>query len=130
MNPQLNQALARSRQQDLRDAAARRRLAAESTVTGIDAIVIRTATASDRPALERLAELDSSESLAGEALIAERAGGAVAALSLAEGRVIADPFVATAQIVQLLRVRAQQLDPGRGSARALGRLALRRVRSA
>lgn len=73
------------------------------------AVVIRLATAGDRPALVRLAELDSQQPPSGPALIGEVAGRAVAAVSLADGRVIADPFVLTGNVVDLLRMRAAQL---------------------
>jgi len=73
-------------------------------------IVIRIAIAGDRGSLERLAELDSTEALIGAALIGESGGRAVAALSLNDGKVIADPFVASTEILELLRVRADQLN--------------------
>jgi hypothetical protein len=72
--------------------------------------VIRQATPEDEPALRRLAELDSQRPLSGPALIAEIDGGAAAALSLNDGRVIADPFERTTVLRQLLRIRAGALD--------------------
>jgi len=42
-------------------------------------------------------------------LIGERAGQPIAALSLADGAIVADPFVASADVVALLRLRARQL---------------------
>ena len=38
----------------------------------------------------------------------------MAALSLADGRVIADPFTSTGELVELLRLRARQMDFGDG----------------
>ena len=70
---------------------------------------------SDRAALEYLADLDSSDPLAGEVLGAELDGALVAAISLDTGKVIADPFTRTDQIRSLLRLRASQL---RGKPRA------------
>jgi hypothetical protein len=58
--------------------------------------VVREATPADEPTLRRLAELDSQRPLSGPALIGERGGVAAAALSAGEGRVVADPFQATA----------------------------------
>jgi hypothetical protein len=83
------------------------RLGGDGAIWG--SVVIRLATAGDRPALERLAELDSAERPRGMALIAEIHERPVAALALADGRAIADPFVATGDIIELLRVRAGQL---------------------
>ena len=75
------------------------------------AIVIRPATDSDhdKRALSRLAALDSRRRLRGPALIAEVDGVARAALDLSDGSVAADPFVPTAELVELLRVRAGSL---------------------
>jgi hypothetical protein len=67
--------------------------------------LIRRATEADMPALHRLAELDSQRPLSGPALVAELGGEPAAAISLADGRVIADPFQQTAVLRQLLRMR-------------------------
>ena len=72
--------------------------------------VIRQATAEDQRSLHQLAELDSQRPLSGPALIGEIGGVPAAALSLNEGRVIADPFQHTALLSQLLRMRAGALD--------------------
>ena len=74
-------------------------------------VQIRLAVAADRPALERLAELDCAPSLRGHVLLAELRGQAVAALGLEAGEITADPFVPTADLVELLRLRAHQLSP-------------------
>jgi hypothetical protein len=76
------------------------------------------ATAGDRSSLERLAELDSTDTPTGGTLIAELRERAVAALSLNDGKAIADPFVATGDIVALLRLRAVQLNPQRRKSRS------------
>ena len=75
----------------------------------MDSLVIRTATASDAEALQRLAALDSQSLVAGPHLLAELDGHAVAALSRTDGSVVADPFSRTDTIVALLRRRAEQL---------------------
>jgi hypothetical protein len=72
--------------------------------------VIRPATPEDERALRQLAELDSQRPLSGPALIAEIDGAPAAALSLTEGRVLADPFRRTAVLGQLLRMRAGALE--------------------
>jgi hypothetical protein len=79
-----------------------------------DPIVLRPATASDAGALERLAALDSSPVPAGDLLVAEVAGELRAALRIDDAVVIADPFVRTAGLVDLLAARAAHL---RGSDR-------------
>lgn len=65
----------------------------------------------DRTELTRLAELDSALPLTGTALIAQLDEQLVAAVSLANGREVANPFVPTSEILELLRVRARQLKP-------------------
>jgi hypothetical protein len=71
---------------------------------------IRFADDDDAHTLRRLAELDSSTVLAGRVLIAEHDGVAVAALSIDEGRAIADPFRHTGVALTLLRMRANALE--------------------
>ena len=73
---------------------------------------IRYATAADTAALNRLAALDSSVVPAAPQVVAIEDDALVAALSTRDGAVIADPFTRTADIVELLRRRARQLDNG------------------
>jgi hypothetical protein len=72
-------------------------------------ITVRHAVASDRSALDRLAALDSATSPRGPALVAEADARMLAVLPLGSGRPIADPFEPTAEVVALLRLRAEQL---------------------
>jgi hypothetical protein len=74
-----------------------------------DAYTIRYATVGDVPALRRLVELDGPRLFCGPALIAESGGAPVAAVSLADGRVIADPSLPTTVARQLLRMRRDAL---------------------
>ncbi len=74
------------------------------------ALVVRTLDAGDRRAVARLAELDSSDLPAGPLLGASSGGKLIAALSLDDGAVIADPFSETNAAVELLRLRAAQLS--------------------
>jgi hypothetical protein len=67
--------------------------------------VIRHATLSDRDAIHRIARLDTQRPLSGQVLIGEIGGVAAAAISLEDGRVVADPFMRTANLTPLLRVR-------------------------
>jgi hypothetical protein len=81
-------------------------------------VTVRFAVAGDAPELTRIAELDSAPRPADPLLVGERAGQPIAALSLADGTVVANPFVASADVVALLRLRARQL---RGEPRRRGR---------
>jgi hypothetical protein len=67
---------------------------------------IRPATPADADALARLAQLDSQAPLTGRVLLGELGGSLAAAISLADGRVIADPFRRTAQVAVQLRIQA------------------------
>jgi hypothetical protein len=74
-----------------------------------NAYTIRLATDGDAHTLRRLAELDTRRALSGRILIAEDDGVAVAALSIDEGRTIADPFRRTDTPLAVLRMRANGL---------------------
>lgn len=74
-------------------------------------VTLRFAFPDDAAALGRLALLDSSMPPALPVLLAEVDGELQAALSLADGRVVADPFVPTMALVELLHARARQLEP-------------------
>jgi hypothetical protein len=58
---------------------------------------------------ESLAELDSQRPVTGPALVGEIDGRPAAAISLRDGRVVADPFQHTAALVAQLRMRARAL---------------------
>jgi hypothetical protein len=90
-------------------------------------IVIRPDRPGDRRALARLAGLDSASVPRSPLLLAEMGGELRAALSLADGAAIADPFHRTASLVSLLTVRAEQL---RGERVAAGGLLARLRRAA
>jgi hypothetical protein len=60
--------------------------------------------------LTRLAHVDSQRPLGADVLIGEIDGKAAAAISLTDGRVIADPFQRTSQVTQLLRLRATSIN--------------------
>jgi len=80
-------------------------------IATVHTISIRVATPDDDVLLARLAQLDSAEVPRRPLLIAERDGVAQAALSLADGSSIADPFARTAELISLLRMRAARLTP-------------------
>jgi hypothetical protein len=124
MTTTLSQPLAKAHTEELIRDARDRRLALRAPFEPLwSPLVIRLATAGDQRALERLAELDSRPTPGGTTLIAELRGSPVAAVSLEDGDQIADPFVPTGDITELLRLRAQQLSrsarPWRWSARRL-----------
>jgi hypothetical protein len=72
--------------------------------TGGGNLVIRRGRPSDAAELRTLAELDSARPLTGDTIVAVLDGSAVAAVSLHDGRVVADPFQPTADIVHMLRM--------------------------
>ena len=96
---------------------------------GESTLVIRVATRYDDAELRTLAALDSARPLAGSVIVAESDGRIDAALSLEDGRAIADPFRPTAGLVDVLRARAVRLHGERGAApaglRRLGLIAAR-----
>ena len=94
-------------------------------------IVIRLARHSDATTLHRLAALDSRLPLAGPAMLAEIDGTVRAALDLSDGSVAADPFVRTAEVVEMLRLRARRLQGEHSNSTLRDRvLRLRRPRGA
>ena len=79
-------------------------------------ILIRLATHADARTLNDLAALDSRPGFAGPAMLAEIDGTVRAALDLSDGSVAADPFVRTAELVELLRMRARRVQGDRPTA--------------
>jgi hypothetical protein len=77
--------------------------------TGGATVLIRRAAACDDPAIARLAALDERELPHGQWLVAEVEGRPVAAVEVRSGTTIADPFVPTSAVVELLGLRAQQV---------------------
>ena len=75
----------------------------------VSPLTIRPARNEDSRRLHDLASLDSARPLDGEVLLAETASGPVAAIELATGRSVADPFRRSAGTVGLLRARRGQL---------------------
>jgi len=94
-------------------------------------VVIRTARGSDGPALADLAELDSAPGLTRPVLVAELDGRIVAARAPG-GAAVADPFVATAGLLELLELHARRTaePPRHRPARRRRWLHIPRVRAA
>lgn len=86
-------------------------------------LVLRRAVAQDSATLVRLAQLDGAPRPSSAMLVAERDDEIVAAVPFDGGRAIADPFLPTAELVELLRARVQLLaaaaPSGRGQHRRL-----------
>jgi hypothetical protein len=85
-------------------------VALRRAVTGRDRIVIRRAVSGDDRALGRLEELADRPVPSEPLLLAEADGALIAAVSTRTGAIVRDPFVASDDVVALLRLRASQLD--------------------
>jgi hypothetical protein len=119
MHPQLNLALSNLRHQELLDAAARdrsgmrrlrRRRREGAPAIRWQGLTLRLATSADGSALARLADLEQTAQPAEPVLLGEVMQRTVAALSLSDGRVVADPFTPTAELIELMRLRARQIS--------------------
>jgi hypothetical protein len=86
-------------------------------------LTIRSATAADHVALDRLAQLDSRPVPSAPQLVAEANGHLIAAISARDGAAVADPFVRSGDAVVLLRRRATQLRDDRRPRRRAARFA-------
>jgi hypothetical protein len=116
----LNSAVASEHRADLLRTAAHGHLASLAAASGPKdepQVTLRLADASDASAVHRLEALDESAPLAGRILLAVRDDEVVAALSLTDGQVAANPFVPTADAVALLRLRAAHLGQPEGRVR-------------
>src|SRR3954466_11306598 len=76
----------------------------------LNELVLRADRPTDEQALRRLAALDSVRPIKGRALLAEVDGRAIAAIGIDDGKVVADPFEHTAELVELLKVRAERAE--------------------
>jgi hypothetical protein len=93
-------------------------------------ITIRFSTDADRKRILELAELDGRAVPQGDVLLAELDGRLVAAVGVADAASVADPFVLTGEVLDVLKLRAEQ-ERERTLARGplLGRLMLIRQRA-
>ena len=80
-----------------------------------ESITIRQSTASDVEAIRELAELDGGRAPSGTALLGLVDGQLVAAVGIEDGRAVADPFRYSANLVQMLSLRAARQRPPAGS---------------
>jgi hypothetical protein len=117
MNPQLSPGIAAARHQEFLEQSARRghfagrrrRHQAAATPIFWEGLTLRLATSADRPALAHLAELEQASRPPEPVLLGVVMQRPIAALSLCDGSVLADPFAPTAELIELLRLRARQL---------------------
>jgi hypothetical protein len=79
-------------------------------VTGRGEITIRSARGTDARDVARLAHLLDRQVPPGPLLVADSDGTAVAALCTTTGTVLHDPFRVSTDLVDLLRLRARQLE--------------------
>ena len=100
------------------------------TVTAAPSVLIRAARGSDGAEIARVAALDSARIPAGEVLVAEADGTIVAARSVQTGAAVADPFRRTADVLELLDLRAAALAAPAGRRRLAERLGGRAARIA
>lgn len=77
------------------------------------AITIRPAYADDRAELARLAQLDGAQQAPGTPVLVAEVEGVIHAALGGDGAVIADPFVRTAALVELLRAHARHTAPAK-----------------
>lgn len=89
-------------------------------MTSTASVTIRPARPHDEASVRRLAHLDSARPPSGRVLLAEEDGALRAALSLDDGRAVADPFHLTHALMAMLRARSERgggeviLRPRRG----------------
>jgi hypothetical protein len=82
-------------------------------MTSTSTLLLQQATPADDAALRDLAQLDSARPLAGPAVLAVIDGRLVAAASVSDDRIIADPFADTTQAVRLLRLHLTEIGARR-----------------
>ena len=85
------------------------RLAARERSDVYDSVTVRFAGVEDQAALHRRAERDAGRLPSGTLLVADVEGSLIAARSLANGDTIADPFVHSDHLVELLALRSAHL---------------------
>jgi hypothetical protein len=110
MNTTLTFAAASEHIADLNRTAERQRASTSAPASRSDqtAVVLRFAQPQDDADITRLAQLDDAPTPVSPIMLAAIDGEPVAALSLSDGRAVANPFVATQKAVTLLRLHAAQ----------------------
>ena len=80
-----------------------------SRLGGYHSVAVRLARPEDEGAIRRIASLDGKKAPSGPLLVAEADNEVIAALSIASGEAVADPFRWTSDVVALMEMRAEQL---------------------
>jgi hypothetical protein len=93
-------------------------------MTSTSTIVLQQATADQDAALREISQLDSARTVTRPALMAVVDGRLIAAASLRDGRIVADPFAETEAAVKLLQLRTAEIN---GRRRAHPRLRMPRL---
>jgi hypothetical protein len=123
VNSTLNLLVAQQRVSDLRSSARRRYAENDGFATSErSAIELRLARDGEDRVVRRLAALDDAPELEEPAMLALIDGEAVAAMSLGDLRIVANPFVRTQHAVTLLRLRGDHLSDRRARRRPRPRL--------
>jgi hypothetical protein len=111
VNTTLNFLVAQEHASELRAQARRWRAQSDGFAAAESSSVeLRLARPDEDRAVRRLAALDDAPELDGPAMLALVDGKAVAAMSLVDLRVVANPFVRTQHAIALLRLRANHLS--------------------
>ncbi len=87
-----------------------------------EAITIRHSADGDRIRVLELAQVDGRPAPAGEMLLAEVGGKLWAAVGIADGAAVSDPFEPSGDVVWLLQMRAEQERAMRAPGSLVGRL--------
>ena len=112
MHPEFLQMTINEHERDLRERVRIARLRRELAETVLqETVLLRLCTIADDPVLDRLAALEGRPQPQGRHVVAEVDGSVVAALPLAGGAALADPFRPTASLLPLLELRRKQLTP-------------------
>ncbi len=109
IHPDIMRFLAKEHVATLREAGRRIPRVRETHTVDLSGIELRLCRVADDPQLEALAELAECPLPFGRFVVASVDGRIVAALPLAGGRALRDPFVRTAHLMPLLELRAAQL---------------------
>jgi hypothetical protein len=115
MHPQFHIDMLHRRSQELAERLELARLlaGARPAQNTAEAASLRLSHTSDDPAIEQLAALEGRTRTRGRHLLAEVGGEIVAALPIAGGEPVADPFRRTAHLLPMMRSRAAQLSETR-----------------
>jgi hypothetical protein len=117
MHPEFLHMTIQEHEREIRERARQASLRRELNEPALpETVLLRLCIIADDPTLDRLAELDGRPQPQGRHVVAEVDGAVVAALPIAGGPALADPFRFTAQLMPLLELRRKQLAPEQPSA--------------